>query len=53
MDLQPILNKNTPQAHMELEYDMLGVAGKLMKYVVHSSKRVIFSEGAQVATTRF
>jgi hypothetical protein len=39
MDLQPILNKNSPQAHMELEFDMLGIAGKLVKYVVHLSKR--------------
>jgi hypothetical protein len=39
MNLQPILNKNLPWAHMELEYDILGVGGKLVKYVVHFSKR--------------
>jgi hypothetical protein len=31
--------KNLPQAHMESELGMLGVHGKLVKYVVHSSKR--------------
>ena len=36
MNLQFILNKNSPQAHMESEFDVLGVARKLMKYVVHS-----------------
>jgi hypothetical protein len=41
LNLQPILIKNSPQAHMELEFDVLGVGGKLMKYVVHSSKRKI------------
>jgi hypothetical protein len=33
MNLQPILNKTSPWAHMELEFDMLGVPGKLLKYV--------------------
>jgi hypothetical protein len=37
-NLQSILNKNSPQAHMELEFDGLGVSRKLMKYVVHFSK---------------
>jgi hypothetical protein len=31
--------KKLPRAHTELELDMLGVHGKLVKYVVHSSKR--------------
>jgi hypothetical protein len=39
MNLQSILNENSPWAHTELELDVLGVAGKLIKYVVHSSKR--------------
>jgi hypothetical protein len=39
MNLIPILNKTSPQAHMESELGMLGVHGKLVKYVVHSSKR--------------
>jgi hypothetical protein len=37
MSLIPVFNKNSPQ--YELELDVLGVHGKLMKYVVHSSKR--------------
>jgi hypothetical protein len=41
MTFIPIFNKNLPRAHMELEFDMLGVDGKLVKYVVHSSKRKI------------
>jgi hypothetical protein len=39
MSLLPVFNKNSPRAHTELELDMLGVHGKLVKYVVHSSKR--------------
>jgi hypothetical protein len=41
MNLIPVFNKNSPQAHTELELDVLGVRGKLVKYVVHSSKRKI------------
>jgi hypothetical protein len=32
-------NKNSPWAHTESELDVLGIHGKLVKYVVHSSKR--------------
>jgi hypothetical protein len=39
LNIQPILNKNSPWAHTELELDMLGVAKKLVKYVVHLSIR--------------
>jgi pyridoxine/pyridoxamine 5'-phosphate oxidase len=39
MNKQPILNINLPWAHMELEVDVLGVVEKLVKYVVHFSKR--------------
>jgi hypothetical protein len=39
MNLQPILDKNLPQAYMELEFDKLGIAIKLLKYLVHLSKR--------------
>jgi hypothetical protein len=39
MSLIPIFNKNSPRAHMESELGVLGVHGKLVKYVVHSSKR--------------
>jgi hypothetical protein len=37
MSLIPIFNKNLPQPHTELE--LLGVHRKLVKYVVHLSKR--------------
>jgi hypothetical protein len=39
LNLLSILNKTSPQAHTELELDMLGVPRKLVKYVVHLSKR--------------
>jgi hypothetical protein len=32
MNLIPIFNKTSPQAHTELELDVLGVHGKLVKY---------------------
>jgi hypothetical protein len=39
MSLIALFNKNSPRAHIESELGMLGVHGKLVKYVVHSSKR--------------
>ena len=40
MNLQPILNQNSPLTHMESEFDLLGVAKNiLVKYVIHMSKR--------------
>jgi hypothetical protein len=39
MSLILVFNKNSPRAHTESELDVLGVHGKLGKYVVHSSKR--------------
>jgi hypothetical protein len=39
MNLIFVLNKTSLRAHTELELDVLGVHGKLVKYVVHSSKR--------------
>jgi hypothetical protein len=39
MNLKPILNKTSPRAHIELEFDVFGVLGKLVKYVVHLFKR--------------
>ena len=39
MKLIPILKKTSPRAHMELKLDVLGVHEKLVKYVVHLSKR--------------
>jgi hypothetical protein len=34
-----VFNKNSPQAHTESELGVLGIHGKLVKYVVHLSKR--------------
>jgi hypothetical protein len=39
MSLIPVFNKNSPRAHMESELNVLGVHGKLVKYVVHLFKR--------------
>jgi hypothetical protein len=39
MSLILVFNKNLPRAHTESELDVLGVHEKLVKYVVHSSKR--------------
>jgi hypothetical protein len=41
MSLILVFNKNLPWAHMESELDVLGVHGKLVKYVVHSSRKKI------------
>jgi hypothetical protein len=38
--LHLVLNKKSPWAHMELDLDVLGVAKKFMKYVVHSCKKI-------------
>jgi hypothetical protein len=34
MNLIPVFNKNSPQAHTELELDVLGIPGKLVKSVL-------------------
>jgi hypothetical protein len=39
MNLILVFNKNSPQAHTELELDVLSVHRKLVRYVVHSSKK--------------
>jgi hypothetical protein len=39
MSLTLVFNKNLPRAHTKLELGVLSVQGKLVKYVVHSSKR--------------
>jgi hypothetical protein len=39
MSLIPVFNKNSPRAQTVSKLDVLGVHGKLVKYVVHSSKR--------------
>jgi hypothetical protein len=38
MNLILVFNKSSPRAHAELELDVLGIHGKLVKYVVHSYK---------------
>jgi hypothetical protein len=40
MSLILVFNKTLPWAHTELEFDVLGVHGKRVKYVVHLSKRI-------------
>jgi hypothetical protein len=56
MNLKPVLNKTSPQVHMESELDVLGVPRKLVKYVVNLSKRknwkknlIFFTKAAQTA----
>jgi hypothetical protein len=55
----PAFNKNLPWAHTESRLDVLGIHGKLVKYVVHSSKRknwkklFFFIEAAQTAINQF
>jgi hypothetical protein len=39
MNLKLVLNKTSPRAHTKSEFEVLGVLKKLVKYVVHSSKR--------------
>jgi hypothetical protein len=39
MNLLPVFNKNSPQAHIESKLDVLGILGKLVKYTVHLSRR--------------
>jgi hypothetical protein len=59
MSLILVFNKHSPQAHTESELDVLGVHGKLVKYVVHSSKRKngkkikFFTRAAQTAIDEF
>jgi hypothetical protein len=47
MSLILVFNKHLPRAHTESELDVLGVHGKLVKYVAHlfkrkNSKKIIF-----------
>jgi hypothetical protein len=51
MNLKPILNKNSPWAHTESELEVLSVHGKLVKYVVHLSKKKNNNFLAQAAQT--
>jgi hypothetical protein len=42
MNLKHVLNKTSPQAHTELEFDVPSVPKKLVIYVVHLSKKHCF-----------
>jgi hypothetical protein len=57
MNLIPVLNKTSPRAHMELELGVLGVPRKLVKYVVHSTKKIeklfFFTQAPQIAIDQF
>jgi hypothetical protein len=58
MNLVPVLNKTSPRAHMELEVDMFGDPGKLVKYVVHPKEKIeknlfFFTQAAQIAIDQF
>jgi hypothetical protein len=49
----------SPHAHMELEWNVLGILGKLVKSVVHLSKRknwkilFFFTQAAQIVIDQF
>jgi hypothetical protein len=57
MNLIPVLNKTSPWAHMELELGVLGVHGKLVKYVVQKKKLkkklFFFTQAIQTAIDQF
>jgi hypothetical protein len=40
MNLQSILKKDSPPAHIKLEFDMFDVSTKFVKYVVHLPKKL-------------
>jgi hypothetical protein len=39
MSSELVFNKKSPEAHTKSDFDVLGVHGKLVKYVVPSTKR--------------
>jgi hypothetical protein len=43
MNIDSILNKNPPHAHMVLELDIIGVVRKLVKYALHFYKRKLIN----------
>jgi hypothetical protein len=59
MNLILILNKNSPRAHTELELDVLGILGKLGKYVIQLSKKILnffkffYTQAAQITIDQF
>jgi hypothetical protein len=50
MSLIPVFNKTSPRAHTESELDVLSVHGKLVKYVVNSSKRKNWKKNKKIFT---
>jgi hypothetical protein len=44
LNLESILNKNSLWAHTESELDMLGIAGKLVKYSFHPKLLYTFNK---------
>jgi hypothetical protein len=40
MNLQPILNKNSSWVHIKLEFELLSVARKVVKYVVLAPHKI-------------
>jgi hypothetical protein len=52
MSLIPAFNKNMPWAHTELELDVFGVHRKLVKYIIHSSKRKNFKKNIFLHTSQ-
>jgi hypothetical protein len=60
MRLIPGFNKNSPRAHTELDLNVFAVHRKLVKYVVHLSKKkklkkiiFFFTQAAQTAIDQF
>jgi hypothetical protein len=59
MSLILVFNKNLPWAHTESELGVFGVHRKLVKYVVHLSKRInfkkiiFFTQATQTAIDQF
>jgi hypothetical protein len=59
MNLILVFHKNSPRAHTESEFDVLGVHRKLVKYVVHLLKKKLifffffFTQAAQTAIDQF
>jgi hypothetical protein len=39
INLNLVLNRTSPRAHTKSEFEMFGVAGKLVKNIVHLFKR--------------
>ena len=59
ISLIPVFNKNLPQVHTELKFDMLGVHRNLVKYVVTcpkgkiEKKLFLLTQAAEIAIDQF